>query len=54
MLMDIYNCEDCGRAFAVEIDDDPECCPVCQADIFEYSHTAHCTLYLTNNQDKEE
>lgn len=39
MIMDVYNCEDCGRAFAVEKDDKPQCCPVCEAEIWEFSHT---------------
>jgi DNA-directed RNA polymerase subunit RPC12/RpoP len=44
MIMDVYNCEDCGRAFAVEKDDEPTCCPVCEAEIWEYSHTVKCEL----------
>lgn len=38
MKMDLYNCEGCGRAFAVEDGDDPSCCPVCESELFEFSH----------------
>jgi hypothetical protein len=36
--MDLYNCESCTNAFAVEKDAPVYCCPVCEDEIFEFSH----------------
>ena len=38
MKMDIYNCEECTHAFAVEHDVEPTGCPVCDGELFEFSH----------------
>jgi predicted Zn-ribbon and HTH transcriptional regulator len=41
MKMDVYSCEECSRAFAVEKDEDPKVCPNCESYLWEYSHSAH-------------
>jgi hypothetical protein len=46
LLMDVYNCEeDTPHCFAVEKDDVPKCCPVCEGELFEYSHTVEA-IYI--------
>lgn len=38
MKMDVYNCEQCPHAFAVEDNVEPSGCPVCDSELFEFSH----------------
>lgn len=38
MEMDVYNCEECTRAFAVEKEFDIKCCPYCESELYEFSH----------------
>lgn len=38
MNMDVYNCDECGKAFAVEKDSELNVCPVCESELFEFSH----------------
>lgn len=40
LIMDVYNCDECTRAFGVEKDDEPTCCPVCESELIEFSHEA--------------
>ena len=40
MNMDVYNCEECGHAFATESDIEPSGCPVCDGELFEFSNEA--------------
>ena len=44
MNMDVYNCEECTRAFAVEKDADVQNCPSCGSELFEFSHEAVLVL----------
>lgn len=46
MEMDVYNCEECTRAFAVEKGTEVTCCPGCESDLFEFSHDVICGLDL--------
>ncbi|NMH69662.1 hypothetical protein HF072_12810 [Bacillus sp. RO3] len=39
MSFDVYNCEKCNRAFAVEKNEDPKVCTYCESTLWEYSHT---------------
>jgi rubrerythrin len=39
VIFDVYNCEECIRAFATEKDEDPEVCPYCESDLWEFSHS---------------
>lgn len=39
MKFDVYNCDECGVGFTVEINYEPAVCPVCESEIWEYSHT---------------
>jgi hypothetical protein len=39
MKLDVYTCSFCGKGFGVEENEQPMCCPFCQSDVFEYSHT---------------
>lgn len=36
--MDVYRCNECTKAFAVEINEDVERCPYCESDSYEFSH----------------
>lgn len=38
MNMDVYNCEECGEAFAVESNRELNVCPICESELFEFSH----------------
>ena len=40
MNMDVYNCEECGKAFAVESGSDLNVCPICESELWEFSHEA--------------
>lgn len=44
MDMDVYNCEECARAFSVEKDADVLNCPSCGSKLFEFSHEAVLVL----------
>lgn len=39
MILDVYTCSECGKGFATDENEQPTCCPFCQSDVFEYSHT---------------
>lgn len=39
IVMDIYSCEECDKAFAVEEDEEPKVCSSCESELWEYSHT---------------
>lgn len=41
LKVDIYSCEECGRAVVVECDHEVEVCPYqdCASAILEYSHS---------------
>jgi rubrerythrin len=41
MNFDVYNCDECIKAFAVEADEEPNCCPTCESGSWEYSHSIH-------------
>jgi hypothetical protein len=43
LRVDIYSCEECGRALVVESDQEVEICPYqdCAAAMLEYSHSGH-------------
>jgi DNA-directed RNA polymerase subunit RPC12/RpoP len=42
--MDVYNCEECTRAFAVEKGTEVlTCCPSCESELFEFSHEVIAT-----------
>ena len=38
MEMDVYECGECIRAFAIEKNQDVTCCPSCGSELFEFSH----------------
>lgn len=38
--MDVYECDECVEAFAVEKDTEINVCPVCESELFEFSHEA--------------
>jgi len=44
MEIDIYSCEECGRAFGVEECEDPKVCPCCESELWEYSHSVKITI----------
>ena len=44
MIMDVYNCEECTVAFAIEEGIDVKCCPNCESELFEYSHTSEASF----------
>nr|BDD46674.1 hypothetical protein 17 [Bacillales bacterium] len=39
MHLDLYECLECGRAFAVEQDEEPKVCSSCESDHYEFSAT---------------
>lgn len=39
MKLDIYQCEECNKAFGVEHNDEPKVCPCCNSELWEYSHS---------------
>lgn len=40
MKMDVYNCEECANAFAVEENVEPSGCPICDSELVEFSYKA--------------
>jgi rubrerythrin len=44
MILDVYNCEECTRAFGVEKDEEPKCCPHCESELWEFSHSVKGVL----------
>lgn len=43
LRVDVYSCNDCGRAFCSEENQDIATCPYegCESDDFEFSHSGH-------------
>ncbi|MGC4375894.1 hypothetical protein WD019_02980 [Fictibacillus sp. Mic-4] len=44
LIMDVYVCDCCDQCFAVEDAEEPKFCPVCESEIFEFSHSGELEM----------
>lgn len=44
--MDVYSCEECDEAFAVEKNRELNVCPICESELWEFSHEAVLVLKI--------